>query len=249
MDDAFHASTSNLLVGSMIIPTIDPSAWKEETERVSSKLTKLSMPTGGDWQGHLNSIVTHFSILRGGDWKMQEKGSCGEAILKEVTDQIKQIASYTSNDLEAISRVEIFINKISAVYSMSGQYQSYKTVCDEYSKQISDSNSKISEYTSKLDEIATQIEDFGAQLSTLAGNDGNQTSPLIKVKEAIVRIKHEIHDLNLRTGILSSTLVHFRHEQNKDVIKRRLNKRTRARAKGGKYTDAASNDYDDEIDS
>ncbi len=74
----------------------------------------------------------------------------------------------------------------------------------QQSSQLSESYQKQQE---KLLEITEKLEEIQGNMNE-QGNTMTDTSPLVKIKQAIHLLRQEIQSLEIRLGVVSNTLIH-----------------------------------------
>jgi hypothetical protein len=67
-------------------------------------------------------------------------------------------------------------------------------------------NEVVSKKTNEFAEITEKLEDLKESFES-KDNGLNDTSPLVKIKGALQQLKEEIHHFDMRTGVVSHTLL------------------------------------------
>lgn len=77
---------------------------------------------------------------------------------------------------------------------------------EEYESKSGKINETVTKYTTELSEISEKLEDLKA---TFESKDSgmHDTSPLVRIKAALQNLKKEIANQDLRTGVISHSLL------------------------------------------
>ena len=104
-------------------------------------------------------------------------------------------------------------------------------------------NEKIMKLTNEMGEIVERLEELK---ETVDSKDSgiNDTSPLVRIKAALQQLKNEIHAFDLRTGVVSQSLLSARVST---TDRRRIGaaQHARRRHKNRKYNTNSSGSGDD----
>lgn len=63
-----------------------------------------------------------------------------------------------------------------------------------------------------MTELDEQIDELTAILESGESGGGHDSSPLLRIKAALKQLKSEISDFDLRTGVVSHSLLSAKHE-------------------------------------
>lgn len=88
----------------------------------------------------------------------------------------------------------------------SEEYRTLQSKLDEItteyqgnSQQVSELTNELATVTDSLDEVKSQMEDRGSSMT--------DTSPLVKIRQALVNLRAEIKTMELRIGVVGHTLM------------------------------------------
>ncbi|CAJ0963317.1 unnamed protein product, partial [Mesorhabditis belari] len=170
--------------------SIDAQSWKTEVERVTPQLKITIRQDAKDWRMHLEQMHSMHTNM--------------EDLIAIVTPQLGQITSELDKSLERIETREKNLNQqLSGLISKFRQSQDsraeavqrYKTA----SVGITERESTLQRISDDLDQIKQQIEEEGQKNS-----DG---APLVKVKQALLKIEEDIQKMNVQIGVLEQALL------------------------------------------
>lgn len=183
MDSSFH----NILQGQ-----VDPIAWKTELERVGPKLKTNFTVSAHEWRSHVDQTAASKSKI--------------DTIVVDTRKDISSIAVIISEELDRIKKKETHINLSPKTSSLVGYYAENKKEMEVYEKEVSVKNEIVAKYTSELNEIGDKLEELKEAIDA-KDNGRSDTSPVLKVKEAVKQIKDEIRVFDLRIGVVSNSLL------------------------------------------
>ncbi|KAI8911659.1 intra-flagellar transport protein 57 [Gorgonomyces haynaldii] len=174
-----------------LLPKTDPQEWKLEVERVSA-LLKIQLPNNNkDWRIHLQQMDYHEKSIKE---------------LMEITEtQLKKISNEIQQTLEQISSREKYIN--SQFEPLIEQYKSIQDQSSDLKQKYTVSSSTVSELTNELSKISEDLDSVKSKMDEL-GNGMTDSKPLISIKQGLAKLKTEMKQMDLRTGVIEHTLLH-----------------------------------------
>ena len=132
MEESVSAVGGRNLQMSMIIPTVDSSKWKEETERVAPLLRNAmkSHKSSSSWMSHVEMIQEHGNKVLQQDSSSPAKKSGNDASMSsyEIIDMLSTIQHNLLKDLSGIARTEKLINVNPEMCSLGLSYAKIKQV-------------------------------------------------------------------------------------------------------------------------
>ncbi|KXS17536.1 hypothetical protein M427DRAFT_96950 [Gonapodya prolifera JEL478] len=164
----------------------DPTLWHSEVERVTPSLKILIPNDNKDWRAHLEQMKTTEQAIT--------------SSFSDAKSQLSRLHNEISTSLEKISSREKYINA-----QFGSQANEYRVI----SEQISDVKQKLNIANSTVgglaDELARVTEDLDAMKARMdeIGSGMTDSKPLINIKQALIRIKAEIKQFDLRIGVIN----------------------------------------------
>jgi intraflagellar transport protein 57 len=170
--------------------TIDPLVWKTELERVGPRLKATSGALGKEWRAHIEQTKEHEKTI--------------QAVLPSAQQHMKSIAEQIKEAVEKMRGKEQSINNqlehIRAEYEeLTGQL---KTTRDKQQT----TQASVAALTSSMASIQEQLDEMKEDMAGRE-NSATDTSPLVNIKEALVSIKGDVQQFDLRIGVVSHTLM------------------------------------------
>eukprot|EP00945_MAST-04E_sp_MAST-4E-sp1_P007585 g7585.t1 len=177
---------------------IDPILWKTELERVRPKLTAPKVEGTKEWRSHLDLSRRHKEVVT--------------QTLPDSKLMLARVAENVKNSLESIATREGYLNK-----SLAGVVADYKETLDKMVSLRSERDAKsqhLSCLTVDLQEVSDALEEVKHTMEE-RGSNMTDTSPLVKIKSSIKRLKEEIEEMGIRMGVLTHSLMQakLRHRQ------------------------------------
>jgi len=194
--------------------SIDPNAWKVEVENVAPLLRMRVEVDNKEWRTHLEMT------------KELQEGI--HAKVPGTKEQLTKLSGTISAAVEQISTREKYIN--SQYKNLVDEYREMQEQLQEVSKRYDERNRDVSDLTNELTRISENLEVIRSQMDE-RGESMKDTGPLVRLKDAMKKLRKDIKDMDLRVGTVSHSLLHIKMAQE-------LNKHEDNNAK-------ASNDDDD----
>lgn len=225
MDASFH----NILQGQ-----VDPIAWKTELERVGPKLKTNFAMSVNEWRSHVDQTVT-------------SKGKI-DSIAIDTRKDVSSIAVIIGEELDRIKKKETHINLSPKTSSLVVYYTENKKEMEVHEKEVASKNEVVAKFTSELNELGDKLEELKEEIDA-KDNGRSDTSPVLKVKEAVKQIKDEIRIFDLRIGVVSHSLLAAKvaAANRKRLQAAQKSRRRRNREKGHKDEEFDEADDIDEI--
>ncbi|XP_033119673.1 intraflagellar transport protein 57 homolog [Anneissia japonica] len=163
--------------------TTNVNDWKLEVERVMPSLKVHIRTDNKDWRTHVDQMHQHRDGI---DTALsQTQGHLGK-LHDEITKTLEKIGSrekYINNQLE---------NLLQEFRTMQDSLAEAKEQYRQASGGVTDRTKVLAEISEELDKIKMEMEEKGSSMT-----DG---SPLVKVKQALQRLKNEILQMDIRIG-------------------------------------------------
>lgn len=202
-DGANNGNVSN----GAIETSVNPDDWRMELERVSPYLKLNRRSDHKDWRSHLDWILSLLKTI--------------ERMFPEVKGQLTKIGDDLAKALEKIQKRE---------HSLGLQFDSW---VDDYRIRQKDCQAITENHKASSDSVATLGSELAHIAETLDGVKADisareermtDTSPLVRIKDAVAKIKMEIKQMELRIGVLQHTVLHHRIKQaGRAAVHKRLN--------------------------
>lgn len=167
----------------------DALEWKMEVERVMPSL-KVHLRSDKDWRTHLDQMLEN-----------RKNMSTSLAASKTQLDQMHQEITRT---LEKITSREKYINS-----QMEGPIAEYRRLKDRLAEieekyrsagsTVTDQSRTLAQITEELEAIKTQMDEKGTTMT--------DSGPLVKIKQAITKVKNELVQMELRIGVLQHVVI------------------------------------------
>ena len=116
-----------------------------------------------------------------------------------------------------------------------------KLQLEDLEKKTGGNNERISKFTNELAEITEKLDELK---DTVDSKDSgiSDTSPLVRIKAALQQIKNEIHGFDLRTGVVSHSLL---SERVRTTNRRRIGAAQHAKRRHNKKNRKGDNNSSD----
>ena len=178
----------------MVESNVDEHLWRMEVDRVVPKLRLTIAAASTDWRAH----VDHLSSLK---TKLVN-------LYQHDDNQIRQNVSRMSEDIgnsinELKAREEALNRNLETTLTeykqqrekINTNQEQYKSVTDN----VAELSNELATVSAKLNEIKTIVDERGSNLS--------DSSPLVKIKNAIAKLKDELHSMDVRIGVAEHSLL------------------------------------------
>ena len=181
---------------------IDPLIWATELERVRQRLKMPKTINAKEWRSHIEQTKQHGAIV--------------SKTLPEAKRDLARIAESVKDSLESVTSRERYLNNTFA--ALVSEYKEIQEKMKVVKGHQQEAGNKVSEYTNELQEISDQLEEIKSTMDE-RGSSMTDTSPLVRIKKALKKLKEEIQEMELRMGVLSHTLMQakMRHRTAKDA--------------------------------
>lgn len=192
------------VAASIVVATIDPVLWREETERVSSKLIVSNYRTGdGSWGDHLNMIKDHG--IKFNKFSVSERDKDDVNVLSQLQTLSKDI----HNTLSDIRRTEGILHATRKNSEMSEEFSRYKQALESLSARSAAATSKIEALTNQQAEIEEKLEELNDKFQDKSNglSGGEDSSSIVGINKGIKTVKEDINEMSIRIGVLSHVLL------------------------------------------
>lgn len=167
----------------------DALEWKMEVERVMPSL-KVHLRGDKDWRTHLDHML---------DYRKNMSTS-----LTNTKTHLDQMHEEITRTLEKITSREKYINS-----QMEGPIASYRRLKDrlaEVEEKYRTAGSTVTEQSRTLAQITEELDGIKAQMDE-KGTTMTDSGPLVKIKQALTKVKNELVQMELRIGVLQHVVI------------------------------------------
>jgi len=169
---------------------VDPAEWKIELERVGPKLKITLAADTKDWRSHLEQAHSHKKEI--------------EDLFPESKQHLNRMKDDVASEVEKISTRERFLNNQFDALIM--EYRLVRERFAEVQERHSKSSETISELTNELGRVTEELEEVKRVLEE-RGSNISDTSPVVKIKEALQTLKTELTEMEVRIGVVEHSLL------------------------------------------
>lgn len=168
--------------------TTDANAWKLEVERVLPQLKVQIRTDNKDWRQHLEALQEHEKSLQS----------------TSVSTSLEQLQAEITKTLEKIGSREKYIN-----VQLEGLLNEFRSQQDSFTSQsdrYKASSTGVTELTKELTKLSEELESLKSQTDERGANMTNP-EPVVKIKQALNKMKADMTQMDLRIGVLQHTLL------------------------------------------
>ncbi|WKX90446.1 hypothetical protein Q1695_009360 [Nippostrongylus brasiliensis] len=168
----------------------DAISWREEVERVTPQLKITIRQDAKDWRMHLEQMSS------------LHKTMC--ELINEVTPKLEETAEDVEKSLERIETRERTLNQQLGMFLL--RYKEAQDARAEAREKYKAASVGVTERTTTLQRISEDIDQLKMQIEE-QGAKTTDGAPMVKVKQAIVKIEADIQRMNVQIGVLEQNLL------------------------------------------
>ncbi|KAM9320611.1 intraflagellar transport protein 57 homolog [Gastrophryne carolinensis] len=180
----------------------DAAEWYLEVERVLPQLKVTVRTDNKDWRVHVDQMHQHKDGI--------------EASLKETKGYLDKLHSEVSKTLEKVASREKYIN--SQLDPLVQEYRAAQAQLSELKEQHKQVSTKVTEKTRILAEITEELEKVKQEIEE-KGSSITDGAPLVKMKQALTKIKQEIVQMDIRIGVVEHTLLQSKLKEKSNMTR------------------------------
>jgi len=169
---------------------VDPTAWKMEVERVAPKLRILLNADAKDWRSHLEEVQQHTKSI--------------STVWPESRTVLEKLRGELDTSLDKLQTRERFLND--QFDRLMQQYRGARTSLGTVQGSYNARTEAISERNSELHRITEQLSEMKGVMDEHSTNIADAT-PVVRIKNAIKKLAEELHEIEVRIGVVSHTLL------------------------------------------
>lgn len=175
---------------------VDPREWQLELERVTPQLRVQVQGDTNEWRGHVQQ-AHHFSK------SMTE-------LLPNTSSQLVALGQDLQQILQRVKSKEAYIN--TQFDSRGADYRARGRELEEVTQQYNGLNES---HMTLLEELRQSTDEYDQLRGEMADRSQSvqDTQPLVKIKDALKRLKSDICQMDLRIGVVNHTLMQAKLRQ------------------------------------
>jgi len=208
------------LTDSILDATVEPAAWQIELERVTPLLKMQILSDPKEWRNRLVNTKSHQQTVH--------------QLAPETYAMLDRLAEDMERTLQAVRKSEAKLN--SQCKEQVDEYTSKQEKLQEVQDVYNAKSEAISELTNTLSQVSDELAGTKGRMDE-RGNSMTDTSPLIKIKTALTRLKDERKAMDIRIGVVTHTLI---------AKKLKNDQFTKREAQKPKSSVLANEDYDED---
>ncbi|KAM8976045.1 intraflagellar transport protein 57 homolog [Pelodytes ibericus] len=181
---------------------IDAAEWNLEVERVLPQLKVTVRTDNKDWRIHVDQMHQHKDGI--------------EAALKETKGYLDKLQNEISKTLEKVGSREKYINNqldplVHEYRAAQAQMSEVKDQYQQVTGRVTEKTRILSEITEDLEKVKQEIEEKGSSMT-----DG---APLVKIKQALTKLKQETVEMDIRIGVVEHTLLQSKLKEKSNMTR------------------------------
>eukprot|EP01007_Sphenomonas_quadrangularis_P002505 NODE_403_length_1531_cov_146.529690_g296_i0.p1 GENE.NODE_403_length_1531_cov_146.529690_g296_i0~~NODE_403_length_1531_cov_146.529690_g296_i0.p1 ORF type:complete len:451 (+),score=136.15 NODE_403_length_1531_cov_146.529690_g296_i0:96-1448(+) len=170
--------------------SVDPEQWRMELERVAPQLKLDRRQDMKDWRSHVDWITTLMKTI--------------DKVFPDAKVTLEKCAEDISKALEKIQKREQSLS--TQFEGQVEQFRAHKKDYNAVNENFKVTSESVNHLASELNQITDMLENVKAEIQSRE-EAMTDTSPVVKIKEAMQRIRHEIKQMELRIGVLQHTVM------------------------------------------
>eukprot|EP00794_Sanderia_malayensis_P010785 gene10785-11939_t len=206
---------------SMLQSNTDSAEWKLELERVLPMLKVHIRTDNKDWRNHYEQMKQYSDGIT--------------TTLTDTKGQLDKLHHEISKTLEKISSREKYINN--QLEHLIQEYRSNQDQLAETKERYKQSSGGVTELTQKLAQITDELEQVKQQMDE-RGTNMTDSGPLVRIKQALAKLKQETMEMELRIGVLEHELQKARLQEKSEL------ENVNIKTKDSGYSDYKGNNMD-----
>ncbi|KFO73406.1 Intraflagellar transport protein 57, partial [Cuculus canorus] len=170
--------------------TTDAAEWNLEVERVLPQLKVTIKTDNKDWRIHLDQMHQHKDGI--------------ESFLKETRGYLDKLHNEISRTMEKINSREKYINN--QLEHLVQEYCSAQALLSEAKEKYQEGSGGVTQRIKMLSEI-TEVLERVKQETEEKGSSMTDGAPLVKIKQALTKLKQETIQMDIQIGVMEHTLL------------------------------------------
>ncbi|XP_070548078.1 intraflagellar transport protein 57 homolog [Ptychodera flava] len=173
--------------------TTDAIDWRLEVERVLPSLKVTIRTDNKDWRTHVDQMHQHRDGI--------------EQSLSQTKGHLDKLHQEISRTLEKINSREKYINN--QLEHLLGEFRHMQDSLAEVKEQYRQASGGVTERSRALAEVSEDLEKIKQDMEE-RGSSMTDGAPLVKIKQALQRLKTEITQMDVRIGTVEHSLLQAR---------------------------------------
>ncbi|KFV51372.1 Intraflagellar transport protein 57, partial [Gavia stellata] len=182
--------------------TTDAAEWNLEVERVLPQLKVTVRTDNKDWRIHLDQMHQHKDGI--------------ESSLKETRGYLDKLHNEISRTLEKINSREKYINN--QLEHLVQEYRSAQALLSEAKEKYQEGSGGVTERIRVLSEI-TEVLERVKQETEEKGSSMTDGAPLVKIKQALTKLKQETIQMDIQIGVMEHTLLQSKLKEKSNMTR------------------------------
>ncbi|NWH77807.1 IFT57 protein, partial [Piaya cayana] len=170
--------------------TTDAAEWNLEVERVLPQLKVTIRTDNKDWRIHLGQMHQHKDGI--------------DSSLKETRGYLDKLHNEISRTMEKINSREKCINN--QLENLIQEYRSAQALLSEAKEKYQEGSGGVTQRIKMLSEI-TEVLERVKQETEEKGSSMTDGAPLVKIKQALTKLKQETIQMDIQIGVMEHTLL------------------------------------------
>lgn len=188
--------------GEILESSTDAAEWYLEVERVLPQLKVTVRTDNKDWRAHVDQMHQHKDGM--------------ETSLSETKGYLDKLHSEVSKTLEKVGSREKYINSqldplIQEYRAAQAQMSELKEQHQQVTEKVTEKTRILSELNEDLEKVKQEIEEKGSSIT-----DGG---PLVKMKQALTKLKQENLQMDIRIGVVEHMLLQSKLKEKSDMTR------------------------------
>nr|XP_021137896.1 LOW QUALITY PROTEIN: intraflagellar transport protein 57 homolog [Columba livia] len=182
--------------------TTDAAEWNLEVERVLPQLKVTVRTDNKDWRIHLDQMHQHKDGI--------------ESSLKETRGYLDKLHNEISRTLEKINSREKYINN--QLEHLVQEYCSAQALLSEAKEKYQEGSGGVTQRIRVLSEI-TEVLERVKQETEEKGSSMTDGAPLVKIKQALTKLKQETIQMDIQIGVMENTLLQSKLKEKSNMTR------------------------------
>lgn len=182
--------------------TIDAAEWNLEVERVLPQLKVTVRTDNKDWRIHVDQMHQHKDGI--------------DSSLEETRGYLDKIHNEISRTLEKINSREKFINN--QLEHLVQEYRSAQALLSEAKEKYQEGSGGVTERIRVLSEITEALEKV-KQETEEKGSSMTDGAPLVKIKQALTKLRQETIQMDIQIGVMEHTLLQSKLKEKSNMTR------------------------------
>ncbi|XP_075706482.1 intraflagellar transport protein 57 homolog [Rhinoderma darwinii] len=188
--------------GEILESSTDAAEWYLEVERVLPQLKVTVRTDNKDWRAHVDQMHQHKDGM--------------ETSLRETKGYLDKLHNEVSKTLEKVGSREKYIN--SQLDPLIQEYRAAQAQLSELKEQHQQVNEKVTEKARILSEVNEELEKVKQEIEE-KGSSITDGAPLVKMKQALTKLKQENVQMDIRIGVVEHTLLQSKLKEKSNMTR------------------------------